>query len=136
MRNELAPVHRTLLVLASLVEDQMRRAVSALFGRDAASARLVIAADRDVDAVETLARFDAALARRVLSDARDAGALGERAARRLVEGPLHDPAKLVEAFHASDILRRLERIVAHAATIASMVVYAADGVLQPERRAA
>jgi phosphate transport system protein len=210
MRDDLAPVRRALLVLAALVEDQLRRAVSAFFAADAVSARLAIASDRDVDAhelrvdracvtalaaaalpadsvrflvvamttatalerigdeaagvaraalashapaaaltelarlargllsdaAEALLRADVLLARRVLGEARPAAALGKRVARRLVDGPLADPANLAAALHASEVARRLERIAAHAATIAGMVIYAADGGLEPESRAA
>jgi phosphate uptake regulator len=88
------------------------------------------------DAAEALLRADVLLARRVLGEARPAAALGKRVARRLVDGPLADPANLAAALHASEVARRLERIAAHAATIAGMVIYAADGGLEPESRAA
>lgn len=210
MADDLASVRRSLLVLAALVEDQLRRATSAFFAGDAAAARLAIAADRDVDAhevrvddacvatlataalaapdvrflvaamktatvlerigdeaagmasaalgshppasalmelarlarhllsdaVEALLRADVALARRVLGEGAGAKALGKRVARRLVDRPLADPASIGAALHASEVARRLERIAAHAVGIAAMVIYAADGLLEPERRAA
>ena len=210
MADDLAAVRRALLVLAALVEDQLRRAVSAFFAGDAAAARLAIAADRDVDAhearvddacvatlaaaalpaddlrflvaamktatalerigdeaaglahaalgahapaaplmelarrarhmladaVEALLRADVPLARRVLGEGTSMTALGKRVARRLVERPLADPASIGDALHASEVARRLERIAAHAVAIAGMVIYATDGVLEPERRAA
>jgi phosphate transport system protein len=210
MADDLASVRRSLLVLAALVEDQLRRATSAFFAGDAAAARLAIAADRDVDAhevrvddacvatlataaldardvrflvaamktatalerigdeaagvasaalgshapasalmelariarhllsdaVEALLRADVALARRVLREGAAAKALGKRVARQLVDRPLADPASIGAALHAAEVARRLERIAAHAAGIAAMVVYAADGALEPQRRAA
>jgi phosphate transport system protein len=210
MADALASVRRSLLVLAALVEDQLRRATSAFFAGDAAAARLAIAADRDVDAhelrvddacvatlasaaldardvrllvaamktatalerigdeaagvasaalgshapasalmelarvarhllsdaVEALLRGDVALARRVIRERGAAKVLGKRVARRLVDQPLADPASIGAALHAAEVARRFERIAAHAAGIAAMVAYAADGALEPERRAA
>lgn len=210
MADDLAAVRRALLVLAALVEDQLRRAASAFFAGDAVAARLAIAADRDVDAheagvddacvatlasvalpapgvrylvaamksatalerigdeaaglaraalgqhapaaplmelarrgrhmlsdaVEALPRADVVLARRVLGEGPALTALARRVARRLVEPSLADPASIADALHASEVARRLERIAAHAVAIAGMVIYAADGVLERERKAA
>jgi phosphate transport system protein len=202
-------VRRTLLVLAALAEDQLRRALAAFFAGDVASARLVIAADRDVDALElrvddaatmalaagahrehemrvvvaamkiatvlerigdeavgiarapapqaaptpiaelarharsmlsdaseALIRSDTALARRVLGDAEKTRSLGERAARRLMDGPLADPEKLSDAFHGQEVVRRLLRIAEHSASIAGMVIFASSTAREPEGNAA
>jgi phosphate transport system protein len=52
MSAELNAVREALLVLAALVEHQLQRAIHAYFGADAAAARLVNAADADVDLLE------------------------------------------------------------------------------------
>ena len=52
MADDLSAVRRSLLVLAALVEDQLRRAASAFFEGDAAAARVAIAAEADGDAHE------------------------------------------------------------------------------------
>jgi phosphate transport system protein len=199
MRNDLESVRRVLLVLAALAEDQLRRALNAFFAGDAATARLVIAADADVDAlelrvdaaavaaiaaapavhevraivaamsaatmlerigaqaagiaaaalaphapstelgdlarlmraaltdaVEALYRCDAALARAVIAEERQRAAKGEHASRRILEGPLAGPAELAAAFHAAEVLRRLERVGVHAAGVARMALHAAE----------
>jgi phosphate transport system protein len=199
MRNDLESVRRGLLVLAALAEDQLRRALTAFFAGDAATARLVIAADADVDAlelrvdaaavaaiaaapavhevraivaamsaatmlerigaqaagiaaaalaphapstelgdlarlmraaltdaVEALYRCDAALARAVIAEERQRAAKGEHASRRILEGPLAGPAELAAAFHAAEVLRRLERVGVHAAGVTRRALHAAE----------
>src|SRR5690242_1827719 len=97
MRNDLESVRRVLLVLAALAEDQLRRALNAFFAGDAATARLVIAADADVDALEL--RVDAA-------------AVAAVAAAPAV----HEVRAIVAAMSAATML---ERIGAEAAGIAA-----------------
>jgi phosphate transport system protein len=52
MPDDMNAVRQAVLVLAALVEHQLRRALNAYFAGDAAVARLVIAADADVDLLE------------------------------------------------------------------------------------
>jgi phosphate transport system protein len=52
MLDDMNAVRQAVLVLAALVEHQLRRALNAYFAGDAAVARLVIAADADVDLLE------------------------------------------------------------------------------------
>jgi phosphate transport system protein len=91
------------------------------------------------DGVEAMGRLDPWLARRILADGPKARSLAESAAARLAAEPLHDSAKLAQAFHAAEAVRRLERVAGHAAGIAGMVLYASgEGVAkdEPERIAA
>jgi phosphate transport system protein len=97
------PLPEPLEALATGALDSVRHALDALAKSDAASARAVIAGDRQIDQHRRTVR------------------------RGLTESIRQDPARVEDWLRLLDIARHLERIGDHATSIAESVVYLHEG---------
>ena len=103
---ELDALKQTLLAMGGLVEDQIRRVMTALIERDGDLAQEVIDRDAQVNAYDV-----------------EVDALKEQIFRELLTFMMEDARTIPRAIRLILISRFLERVADHATNIAEMVIY-------------
>src|ERR671930_121954 len=144
---ELDALKQTLLAMGGLVEDQIRRVMTALIERDGDLAvniaqralelnrepqlkpyidlpRMAEKAQRMVkESLDAFVTRDTELARRVCAEDADVDALKEQIFRELLTFMMEDARTIPRAIRLILISRFLERVADHATNIAEMVIY-------------
>lgn len=153
-------LRQDLLTMGLLVDEQLRRATHALLECEHGMAKHAIALDSDVDelelrvdetciqliglhqpaaadlrfivaaSLEALRRGDAAGARAVMAGDAALDELEREIVRGLLRHAMRDASRLRAVYPLANASRRLERVGDHAANIAEMALYSAEGVVE------
>jgi phosphate transport system protein len=95
-----------------------------------------LARSQVADSLEALRRGDADAARRVIAEDAALDALEKQIVRRLLAAAMDDASRLRFVYPLAYAARCLERAGDHAANIAEMALYSAEGVLERHRLSA